>query len=74
MFGLETCRVKGRPIESKSAARSFKVLCGWSVVKAKTGAVPAAGGLAGQPQGQAEIAEKREIRGGVPASCGRRQM
>jgi hypothetical protein len=71
MFGLETCRVNGRPIESKSAARSFKVLCGWSVVKAKTGAVSATGGPAGQRQDQPEIAEKREIRGGLPASCGR---
>jgi hypothetical protein len=38
MFGPETCRVNGRLLDSKRAARSFKVLCGWSVVKAKTAA------------------------------------
>jgi hypothetical protein len=67
----ETCRVKGRPLESKSAARSFKVLCGWAVVKAKTGAVSAAGGWAGQRHDQPEIGENRELRGGLAASRGR---
>jgi hypothetical protein len=37
MFGPERCRVNDRLLDSKRAARSFKVLCGWSVVKAKTG-------------------------------------
>jgi hypothetical protein len=36
MFGPEMCRVNDRLRDSERAARSFKVLCGWSVVKAKT--------------------------------------
>ena len=74
MFGLETCRVNSRAIESKSAARTFTVLCGWAVVKAKPGAVSASDGTAGPCQEPPEIADKREIRGGLAAFCGISRM
>jgi hypothetical protein len=50
--------VNGRLLDSKSPARSLKVLCGWSVVKAKTGVpkgVLGTGRFAPPAPGQREI-------------------